>query len=73
MSWWSRSLLEERIRSRVIVTTKSGEAFRGVLTDHDDRVLILRETIVATGSQQDIPVDGELIVPWSDVAYIQRP
>lgn len=74
MSFWSpRSVIEDRLRHRVIVTLKSGEAFRGILTEHDERALVLRETFAAGGSQETIPVDGELIVLWSDVAYLQKP
>ena len=73
MSWFRPSIIESRVRARVIVTLKSGEAFRGVLTEHDDRALVLRETLAANGGQESIPVDGELIVLWADVAYLQKP
>lgn len=68
-------MLEARVRSRVVVTTASGLSFRGVLAEMDDRALVLRETLaVGVGqSQGDIPVDGELLLLWADVAYVQRP
>lgn len=68
-------ILRDRLRSRVIVTLKAGDSFKGILFDHDGRVLVLRETIaVGVGQRQsDIPVDGELVILWDEVAYVQRP
>jgi len=59
----------------VIVTTKAGESFSGVLYSHDDKALVLRETRALGAGERstDLPLDGELIVLLPDVAYIQRP
>lgn len=68
-------ILTSRFRERVIVTTKGGESFGGVLYSADDKALVLREAnaIGAGEHSTDLPLDGELIVLLPDVAYIQRP
>lgn len=68
-------VLRDRLRSRVVVTTSGGLSFRGILFDFDATALILRETIaVGAGQRQsDIPLDGELVILWAEVAYVQKP
>lgn len=68
-------ILTSRFRERVIVTTKAGESFAGVLYSADDKALVLREAsaIGAGDNSTDLPLDGELIVLMADVAYLQRP
>jgi small nuclear ribonucleoprotein (snRNP)-like protein len=68
-------VLSGRLRERVIVTTKAGDAFAGLLYSHDNKALVLRQTeALGVGERKtDIPLDGELIVLLPDVAYIQRP
>lgn len=72
----SRSrVLRTRLRERVIVTTKSGESFGGILFSADDKAIVLRETAALGAGQRstDLLLDGEIIVLLADVAYIQRP
>lgn len=68
-------VLNSRLRERVIVTCKTGDAFSGVLFSHDDKALVLREAraLGAGENRADLPLDGELIVLMPDVAYLQRP
>jgi small nuclear ribonucleoprotein (snRNP)-like protein len=68
-------VLSGRLRERVIVTTKTGDSFAGLLYSHDDKALVLRQTeaLGAGERRTDLPLDGELIVLLPDVAYIQRP
>lgn len=68
-------VLTSRFRERVIVTTKTGESFAGILYSADDKALVLRQAAaVAAGEDRtDLPLDGELIVLLADVAFIQRP
>jgi small nuclear ribonucleoprotein (snRNP)-like protein len=68
-------VLTSRFRDRVIVTTKTGEAFRGVLYSADSKALVLRQTEALGAGERstDLPLDGELIVLLPDVAHIQRP
>lgn len=72
----SRSrVLRSRLRERFLVTTKDGGGFSGVLYSHDDTALVLRdaEAIGAGENKTNLPLDGEIIVLLSDVAYLQRP
>lgn len=71
---WS-AVLEARLRRRVIVTLKSGEAFGGVLFDADEVAWVLREAaaIGAGEHRSNLVVDGELVVLVADVAYVQLP
>lgn len=68
-------VLSTRLRERVIVTTKTGDSFAGILYSHDDKALVLREAQALGAGERstDLPLDGELIVLLPDVAYIQRP
>lgn len=67
-------LLEDRIRREAVVTLKGGAAFTGVLYEYDARVLILRNAeSIGEVNAANAPVDGELLVLWADVAYVQLP
>ena len=68
-------MFQSRLRERVLVTTKHGATFGGVLYSEDGKALVLRDTqaIAAGEDRTDVPIDGELIVLLADVAYIQRP
>jgi small nuclear ribonucleoprotein (snRNP)-like protein len=71
---FSSRVLRSHLRSRVIVTLKSGAAFDGVLVEADDRAWVLRDCTALGGSQsRPIPVDGEVIVLAQDVDYAQKP
>lgn len=59
-----------RLRESVIVTLNSGATFSGVLLDADVSTLILTRAVLAA---EDVPVDGELLLRWSEVAYVQKP
>lgn len=68
-------ILTSRLREQVLVTTKTGETFSGVLYSHDDKALVLRqaEAVGAADDKTNVLLDGELIVLMPDVAWIQRP
>lgn len=70
-----RGLLATRLRRRVIVTLKSGDAFGGVLYAADRDVLVLREAqALSYGPRSEhLPVEGEALILRSDVAYMQLP
>jgi len=68
----SNEILRGRMRTDVNVTLKSGDEFQGVLFEQDRRILILRSATQHL-PQAVIPVDGELLIRWDDVAYIQKP
>ena len=60
------------MRADIIVTLKAGQSFAGVLFETDRRLIVLRDA-TELQVQATVPVDGELIVRWDDVAYIQKP
>jgi small nuclear ribonucleoprotein (snRNP)-like protein len=68
-------LLRARLRERVIVTLKSGDAFGGVLWEADESVWVLREALaIGVGENgSNVGVDGELVLIARDIAYAQRP
>lgn len=75
---WHRSshgLIASRLRSRVLVTLKTGEAFSGLLYATDGEAIVLREaTAVAFGSRaENVPVEGEALILRCDIAYMQLP
>lgn len=67
--------LRKRLRSRVVVTLKSGASFEGVLYATDARTWVLRDAqALAAGDQgANVPVDGEVMVMVADVEFCQRP
>lgn len=68
------ALLRARSHSPVVLETKSGETFRGVLAACDARTVVLRNVeVVGAGSSANTVVDGELLVPRTDVKFLQRP
>jgi len=67
-------LVRHRVREDVIVTMRSGEAFRGVLHDVDGRSFVLRDAKALTdASARPVPVDGELVLDRAQIDYMQRP
>lgn len=72
----SRSrVLSSRFRERVLVTTKSGDSFDGILYSADRHAIVLRQAaaVGAGENRTDLPLDGELILLLPDVAWLQRP
>ena len=71
----NRRVLRSRLRRRVLVTLKTGDAFDGVLFDADAQSLVLRNAsqvgVVNRGAP--VPVDGEVLVLLEDVAYLHLP
>ena len=67
-------VIKKRLHYRVVVTLKSGAAFHGVLWETDRQALVLRDAeAVPGGTQAPVGVDGELLLLWADVDFIQRP
>lgn len=68
--------VQTRMRSKVVVTLKSGDTFGGVLWEHDHRAMVLRGAYLIGGAVErgeNLPVDGELLLYVTDVAYWQKP
>lgn len=66
-------LLKSRLREVFIVTMDDGSAWRGLLYAVDDRTVALREAERLTPDAPGTPVDGELLLPRDQLAYLQRP
>lgn len=68
-------LLRERLLTRVIVTLKNGQAFEGLLYELDDRAWFLRDAaaIGAGEKNTNLPLDGEVVLLTSEIAFAQRP
>lgn len=69
----TKSLLDQRLREQVVLTLKSGEAFRGVLFEADDKVWVLRSAEALGADTRPVSVDGELVIPATNVAYANKP
>jgi small nuclear ribonucleoprotein (snRNP)-like protein len=65
-------VIRRRRHAPLVVTLKSGSAFRGVLAASDRHAIVLHSA-EALDKTASTPVDGEIIVPWADVKYMQRP
>ena len=68
-------LLRKRLLSRVVVTLKSGDSFEGVLYELDSRAWFLRDAsaIGAGEKNTNLPLDGEVVLLTSEIAFAQRP
>lgn len=65
-------LIRAHLRTRFVVTLKSGAAFDGLLVEADERTLVLADAwTVDPGGRQS--VDGRLFVPRVDVEFMQLP
>lgn len=56
---------------QVIVNTKTGHAFRGVLWRKRGGYLVLRQAAMLRGAGEATPVDGELIIESTNVDFYQ--
>ena len=65
-------VLRSRTKRRVLVTTKSGVWFSGILNSHDRRSLVLCN-VQTEAESGTAPVDGEVLILTEDVAHIQFP
>lgn len=68
-------VIASRVRSKVIVTLKTGQSFAGVVVEADDQAWVLRSADALGGADDgsDLPVDGEIILLTADIAYAQKP
>lgn len=64
-------VLHARALRTVIVTTKTGAAYRGCLHESDRDCVVLKSA--ESLGEQSFPVDGELLLHRADVDTIQIP
>lgn len=68
-----RRVLRSRTRRNVLVTTKSGGWFTGLLHEHDRQSIVLRQARAESDAGESAVVDGEVVILMVDVAHIQFP
>ena len=56
---------------QVIVNTKTDRAFRGVLWQRRRGYLVLRNAEMLKGKGETVPMDGEVMIEWPNVDFIQ--
>jgi small nuclear ribonucleoprotein (snRNP)-like protein len=68
-----KRVLRNRLKRRVLVSTKSGDAFRGIWFDGDNQAIVLRdaEHIQPATERQFVPADGEIVILVAEIAYMQ--
>lgn len=66
-------VLRDRLREEVLVTLTNGEGLSGLLTEFDDRVLVLVQAEAHHPDGSRTKADGALLVPWPSVRYLQKP
>ena len=65
-------LIRKTLRTRFLVTLRSGETFEGLLLEADERTVVLVDAFGVDGSSR-VKVDGSLYLPRGEVAYMQKP
>lgn len=65
-------LVKSHVRTRFLVTLKTGEAFEGLLYEADDRTIVLADAF-AVDQHSRQSVDGHLFLARENVAYMQVP
>lgn len=67
-------VLRSRIRHEVIATMKTGEAWRGLHVEHDQRALVLQAPTQHDPEGKPVATaDGQVVLLLADVAYLQYP
>lgn len=59
------------VLQRVIVNTKTGLAFRGVLWDRKGAYLVLRNAELLRPKGETTAVDGEVVIDQANVDFLQ--
>jgi small nuclear ribonucleoprotein (snRNP)-like protein len=59
-------------RTEFVVTMKTGQTWRGVLTEADEHTLTLMAVTEIAHDGTVTQADGQIFLPRSDVAYMQR-
>jgi hypothetical protein len=59
-------ILAAQVRRGCVIASKSGDTYRGVLMDADDRSVFLAHAFV-----DESPMDGEVLILRADIAFVQ--
>lgn len=65
-------VVKQYLRTKFLITCKSGQTWRGVLLEVDDRTLRLSEAVLIASDGTETQADGNIFLPRADVAYMQR-
>lgn len=60
------------IRSRVVVNTKTDQAFEGVLWKATRRFILLKDASLVDEAGRGTPIDGEVLVDVANIDFIVR-
>lgn len=66
-------LVRSHLRERYLVTLHDGTAFDGLLMDADATTIVLVDAQQVAPNGDRLQVDGQIWLPRSGVAYMQRP
>ena len=66
-----RRIYKALLADRVIVTTKSGKSFGGVVWEEMHDLLVLRDARVLDRNGE-VEIDGDLILDRAQIEFIQR-
>lgn len=58
-------------RQTVIVNTKTGKGFRGVLWQRTGGFLVLKNAEMLRHRDGPLPIDGDCLVPFVDIEFVQ--
>lgn len=72
MALRSDRVLRKYLRTRFLVTTKSGQTWDGLVVEVDDRIICLADVESVSPSGDRTTAVGQVFIPRADVAYMQR-
>lgn len=66
-------ILASRVRREAIVTLKTGDAFRGVVNEQDQRAIVLcsASLVDPQSDSKYVAANGEVVILVADIAYLQ--
>jgi hypothetical protein len=65
-------VVRSHLRTRFLITTHQNKTWDAVLMDADERSLLLADTELVNADGTRTKADGQVFLPRSDVAYMQR-
>lgn len=66
--------VREHYLKRVLIHTKEGDTFDGLLQSSErEAVILVNAQYHGAGAEQAVPLAGETYVPRAQIAFMQRP